>query len=399
MSYRELLALYKSGALDEETRTRVASDIERQDAISEYLFDEQDIPVSETIEAQESGGDTETLLLIRKSIRRAFARMGLAAAVAVLVVIALCTFVLPGIVSAFFYNPNEVMGVSSYNDDLTTSRMELDIHVYSEMFLPCVLRDTVIAKPEGWGNYRITIPQTASHNGYFNTIEGYLSRGDLTLYNTDILRRPTANAFFYPDGGKASPMIIDSTTGQQLGAAGTPEQAFEAVEKLNDNQWYLGFISLKEITDYADFQKWFAALDPDTAGAWCSVYMEAEDGSVQGGNMGFSLLSAGPSMHWDEQAYPYLCTMGDTQNVDWANAKQVQMHFESMLRYLKDHPEILDMMPGDLHASPEAMAHRLKILARDGLRTCGFAILTQKDTLQQLAKEERVSYIYMAPAM
>ena len=33
MTYRELLKLYKEGQLDEETKKKIAADIERQDAI------------------------------------------------------------------------------------------------------------------------------------------------------------------------------------------------------------------------------------------------------------------------------------------------------------------------------------------------------------------------------
>lgn len=44
MTYRELLKLYKEGQLDEETKKKIAADIERQDAISEYLYEEGEIP-------------------------------------------------------------------------------------------------------------------------------------------------------------------------------------------------------------------------------------------------------------------------------------------------------------------------------------------------------------------
>ena len=39
MTYRELLELYKQGKLEENKKHEVESDIERQEAISDYLFD------------------------------------------------------------------------------------------------------------------------------------------------------------------------------------------------------------------------------------------------------------------------------------------------------------------------------------------------------------------------
>ena len=43
MKYSELLKLYKAGNLDKEQIAKVESDIERQQSISEYLFDEEQI--------------------------------------------------------------------------------------------------------------------------------------------------------------------------------------------------------------------------------------------------------------------------------------------------------------------------------------------------------------------
>ena len=44
MKYRELLQEYKNGTLDESKREEVERDIEKQDAISEYLFENAEIP-------------------------------------------------------------------------------------------------------------------------------------------------------------------------------------------------------------------------------------------------------------------------------------------------------------------------------------------------------------------
>ena len=44
MTYRELLELYKTGELELEQRKKVEQDIERQEAISDYLYEQEDIP-------------------------------------------------------------------------------------------------------------------------------------------------------------------------------------------------------------------------------------------------------------------------------------------------------------------------------------------------------------------
>ena len=53
MNYRELLQKYKAGELPEEQRKQVRQDIEKQDAISEYLFDNEEMEFEEQVEQVE----------------------------------------------------------------------------------------------------------------------------------------------------------------------------------------------------------------------------------------------------------------------------------------------------------------------------------------------------------
>lgn len=56
MNYRELLQKYKAGELPEEQRKQVRQDIEKQDAISEYLFDNEEMEFEEQVE-QDGGSN------------------------------------------------------------------------------------------------------------------------------------------------------------------------------------------------------------------------------------------------------------------------------------------------------------------------------------------------------
>lgn len=40
MTYRELLKLYKQGKLEDSTKKQIEAEIEKQDAISEFLYEE-----------------------------------------------------------------------------------------------------------------------------------------------------------------------------------------------------------------------------------------------------------------------------------------------------------------------------------------------------------------------
>ena len=202
MTYRELLKLYQEGKLDKAQTDEVEHAIEKQEAISEYLYEKEEIPGLEVLQGQEKeevfvqGNDAESeeeqrfVKMIQKTIRRTFLKMGAIVGAGVLAVVLCVIFVLPQVVSAFYYNPNEVVGIGEGSDNITTTRMSLDLSVYSELFWPGSYRNTVNAVAEGYGTYNISIPQGISYDGKFTTVNGRLKRGKLTLYNTDAFKMP-----------------------------------------------------------------------------------------------------------------------------------------------------------------------------------------------------------------
>lgn len=55
MTYRELLELYKAGELELEQRKRIEKDIEKQEAISDYLYEQEGIPGLEDVLQKKTG--------------------------------------------------------------------------------------------------------------------------------------------------------------------------------------------------------------------------------------------------------------------------------------------------------------------------------------------------------
>ena len=72
----------------------------------------------------------------------------------VLAVVLSAVFILPKAVSEFYYNPNEAAG---QYEEMTTTRMNLDLSVYSELFLPGNHRDQSVQYQGADGEYDIVI--------------------------------------------------------------------------------------------------------------------------------------------------------------------------------------------------------------------------------------------------
>ena len=159
MKYSELLKLYKAGQLDKEQTEKVESDIERQQSISEYLFDEEQIFDFEEADIEdESTPQSENNFVdtINKSIRKAFIKMGVVSGTAIIAIVMLIVFVVPKAVNLFYYNPSAVVGEKNGID---TVQMSLDMAVYTELYSPKNYSDMVLVDENGYADYDFYIPQ------------------------------------------------------------------------------------------------------------------------------------------------------------------------------------------------------------------------------------------------
>ena len=182
MTYQEKLKIYQSGGLSEEERKEVEYEIEKYEAISNYLYEQESVPSLDELLLNPEGSDEkeETLEkkeinfaeLVNHSIHRAFRRLGIIIVTVSLAIVLFIQFALPHIVSMFYYDPSAKNGTYG-------NQMSLDMAVYYELFLPCMRRDTVVVEDNGYGNYDISINQTATYTGQFVNVSGEIKRGKL----------------------------------------------------------------------------------------------------------------------------------------------------------------------------------------------------------------------------
>ena len=390
MTYREMLDLYRRGHLDEETRRKLEADIEKQDAISEYLFDRSDIPDLEEIPLPEpEQEDGQFIALVQRSIRRAFVKMGVIVGAVVLVLVLGAVFLLPHAVDQFYYDPNEVVGADAKYPDLTTTRMSLDLGVYSELFLPGQRRNNAIATPQGYGVYDLTIPQNVSRTGAFRTFNGRLTRDELLFYDGDALRHPAGNAFRFPEE-------LDKNPNSNTPPWGTSEEAKANLADLDDSGWYQGFISLNRVFSYADFLTWMEENELDTS-LWCAVPVTDENGDLSRTLIGFNVGQGGMCLDWDRETYPHLSLLDNgNPDTDPRDPEVMEEHFLSMLKWTRDNPEFSEMMHTNVGHMPQFIMDSVE---REGLRVYGFSITAKKSELVELAEDPDVGYVFAEPAV
>lgn len=412
MKYRELLELYKKKELGEEQREMVERDIERHEAISEYLFEmeEADIlqgpaeyPEGSEIKAKTAGKERDTAddftKRVNRAIRRAFLKMGAAVCAVTLVVVLLILFVLPNIVSNFYYDPGRIVSENNYGG--TTNQMSLDLAVYTELALPGTYRDNVQVEDRGYGNYNITIYQSVSRSGEFHHVAGRIEKNNLRLYDINLFNISSGNSFGWFQMNMDRKDTLTEQVEKGVGSfAYTPEskeQSAKYLEELDDNKLYLAYVTLDKILSYDDFIRFTEKYSEQMSDIWC-VPRTAVDSHMPIGrpaNLGFYIQLEQSSMReWDREKYPDLILWAFDDMSDWDEAEEkikdeayAAEHFAVMLDYMSEQDKFLRMM-GEQAA--ETYAEAADYIRENGLQIYGFACVADKETLLELNAEDAV---------
>ena len=400
MTYRERLILYKEGKLSPEEEAKLEQEIERQDAIGEYLYEEAELDIPDEEKSAEETERTEGenfSAMVDRSIRRAFIKLGVIVGAVVLAVSLSVIFLVPDVVDLFYYDPEEVVGIDKESDNVTTSRLSLDLSVYTELFVPRSFRNYASAVSRGYGIYDVMIPQVVgTGDNVYRAVSGQIIRGKLMLYDPNLLSTPVDNAFLFPEGVEGNNKFID-VDGEPIGPAGKLEEAKVALNNLNEGENYMAYVSLKDITDYGEFYQWINGKELDYVDLWCVVYTEGEHGQLIDNNMGFQFRQGGLCINWDREKYPHLSLLDSDflQGNPLDDEKIMAEHFTSMLAYLHDHPDIMKLMgKEETDYSRQRYLDMIDYVEKNGLQLYGFAITAEKDEIIKLMEDPKVSYIY-----
>ncbi len=398
MTYKELLKLYKNGELSAQQREEIEKEIEKQEAISEYLFDNEQIPEFSEFDvfAGSDGGDKadkdkDLLKMIKKSIRRAFIKAGVTVGIVVLALVVLATTTLPHIVDAMYYDPAEVIGEKN---GAVTNRLTLDTAVYTELFTPGYYRTHAFAGEEGFGKYDIQILQNFSFTGQFNNVNGTIDKGRLTLYDDTIFKLPTHNAFWYEG--------VEGLAGHGgTAAAGSPENALRKLEELDEIDHYLAYVTFDKVMTYDEMVAWSneSGITPEWA-AICEYQSDGVYDYYTGDIIGFNYSGSCSYMVYNNEKYPYLNyfdMLETTENFpeEPFSAQVMTQHVTSMLSYMMDNEEFRDMV-GCISDEGDFIMLKENV-EQHGLNIYGFTVTAQRDTLLEISKNENVQYIYTTP--
>ena len=442
MNYRELLRLYKDGKLSEEQKAEIEKELEKQEAISEFLYDQDelefsgsdtDVPDGDTDVARSAAGhlsDFDLTKAIRSSIRRAFLKMGAAITAIVLVIVLLSQTILPKFMDRFYYDPTAIYHpVENRYPDFNASVFQVSMKVYSELFLPGRNIDSAYVESEGYGDYSFVLSTSLHPIGTQQpTYAGNIRKNKIAFYDPGQITTPPGNAFEWSTFGEwdysrdltsqlaeqdmsgmnseepyteyetgdtdtPSPMPAYHTYGAM---GGNKDDSREIIAELDDGSWCQAYITFEKVMSYDDAlayiekneieDSWFAIVNGDFGNDVIGMYPNPTGGMIYQMN----------------EKYPYLMgyeVEGDADiDFDLPHSEDfAKQHFISMLSYLSDQKQFSDMMQVDPHLNYcNDLQTLIKYIETNGLKVYGLSVRANKETLQKLIEDEAVYSIGVA---
>lgn len=403
MKYSELLELYKQGKLEASKKEEIEYDIEKQEAISNYLYEEEvptfdDLSNNALYMEQNNKGITDEVdvkfaKMIHRSIHKAFIKLGICIGATLLTILLFIQFALPHIISSFYYNPEKLVPGSSNHQSQETTQFTLDMAVYTELFVPESLRESTYVKNTGYGTYDFIIQQSASRNGNFTDVAGRITRNKILFYNTNIIKSYAGNAFEWCTGWNldyTQPLSEQLTEDITSGCvAASKKGSIEAIKELDDNSYYNAYITLENIMKYADLIQYLNTYD-DLNEIWCAPV--TSEFSYDLANIGFFYQQASAdSIEWNEQKYPYLRSWNIICTNKMKKESIAKQHFTDMLSYMNEQETFCKMMNVNL---PLSFSKIIDYIEKNGLHIYGFMTTAKKSTLLELLKSDKIYSIH-----
>lgn len=426
MSYKDLLEKYKNHELSAEEETSIEKEIEKQDAISDYLMEKLESEMAfdrEKFAKEESDHHSDGFCqemafekFVKKSIRRSFLKMGIAVCAVVLAVVLFIQFALSPLISHFYYDPGrEIVENGSdqgFSYSLITNQMSQDLAVFSEVTLPGKMRDSVRSIPLGYGTYAVTLNQSVVYHGKRRYgIGGQIVRGRLELYDPDYLSPPSSNLFASYGLLEDSGLSYEEQLKKQQEENAytwyytTTKDAMESLKALSEDEVYTAYVTLNKRFTFSEMNTLIRRiLDTEIisgAELWQGVC--TFDGNYQYGlgylydinHQGFLLSDE------ERERYPLLSLGSGYESIRQSldDEESMENHFTSMLQYIIDHQSFLKMIgeasglikgEDGLKQYTNYFESALRYVRENGLTYYGFVCLAKKDEMIALMNDPQI---------
>ena len=364
MTFRELLEKYKNQTATPEERKQVEAELEKYNALTEYLL-EQDVDM----EGEDLAGQQEELQKIDRSMKKRGRRIIAIAVVIACVVMGALTAFQPAISKVIWYDPTE-QDLQQYSYDISCH-----LAVLAELTMPEVQMESVMITEKGWGQYDLQVQQREWSSGEYLWEDGTVTRGKIQL-KSNVYQYSVINAFSRGTAEFGNSVMTESAKAKAA-LADLPEYLkMEAYVSLGKD-W-----TMEELENFAAQQDGYLG--------WVGVRTSPEDQQFLP-LMGFDADSSGYIWENVDAAYPFYEL---SMHEDVPLSEVWEKHFLALLQYSVDHGDFYARLnQSNDHGSTCQMVQ--EYVTENGVKTYGFLYYGTPAEMRKLLENEDVEGIYV----
>lgn len=381
VKFKDIFDKYINSQASEEEIDYVENEIDKIEIINDYLANkiEDEIMIndySQGFEDDDSFIDesNSTVKEIKKAINKKLIQVGVISALSAICFLLCLKFVVSPIMNKIYYNPLEKV-------DGYSSRMDIDLEIFSELHFPGVSNVQVSYESLGFGKYDINIRQQdyieVDNVGYSAVLNKNKFQADNGFYRylpMNVFTRGTYHQYQYP---------VDADT--------------DDMEKLKSLPDYIGakvMVSFKEDLDMKEVLDTLEVFELDNN--WIGVRTFPLD-EQRAPLTGFVPNGTGvifDEQYFDNKEYPYF----DLGWVDFGRGeitpKILEIHFESMLRYMADNEDFAktDVM---FKGCDSFYKEALEYIKENGIKSYGVVVSGKPSEILKLREHPMVEQIYV----
>lgn len=398
MNYKELFEKYKNGIANEEEKRIVEEELEKYEAIEEYLsqiIDEKSVKAEDFDILEDNKEETSKLI---KDVKKRLRKVGFTSAIIVIVFLIVVFYGLPEIIDLFYYDPTNVSSANSYytadsvgniyNTGLPNIYFNLVAHVSLNM--PGYAIRSVSAYSKGFGEYEVVYSlknlfEEEELRTYVDIIRNrVVYKGDTLDYNSQIvllklLGFEAINNLFEDD----SPDHI-SAINRQIQRRN--EETIKYFQNLNPLSYVSMAIVFDKDLDMKEFYNLTAEM-PSLDFKWVGI-RTVEPGKRWRNNQSLDLIGFNPSFNDepipgespDSEKYPLFYLVDSFHipinfNSDYETyiSQVYETHFKSRLQYLIDQEEFVKIFENG-NRKIEFYQDALDYINEHGVKTYGVLV-------------------------
>jgi hypothetical protein len=385
MNYRELLERYKEGLVSDEEKQSIEKDIEKYEAIEEYLSENIDIDLNSLSTIREGVEHKEETIKIKRSVNSRLRRVVYMSAAIVLGILIGIFYVISPLVEGYYYNPAKTTVGKDSSD------INFDLYALTELNMPgnSLTSDVYIDK-QGFGKYDIGFFRTNLFTLEQNYVTTTIKRGERLRNYTEVIDGINSNYFTdvkYP--------VVNS---EQISKK--KQRVMEHIMQLNPVSYLSANLTFEKDLTMEELRK-LEVKYPDIDFIWAGIRTAPNDKRIPH-LFGINLIKSNTIITKEENveekypAFHILEWLVNPRGIEGSDisieAKAYELHYKSLLQYMIDRKEAVKV----LESNPMKMEYyksALDYAEANGTKTFGVLVYADSKDLIKLVENESIKLV------